>query len=45
VEFGLAIRHSLQFIEHGGYIPRHADLIGLGAVTVTDRHQPGLPGL
>jgi hypothetical protein len=32
MDIGMSIDHGLQFIEHGGYIPRHADLIGLGMV-------------
>jgi hypothetical protein len=27
VQFGMAVSHGLQFIEHDGDIPRHADLI------------------
>jgi hypothetical protein len=30
VQFGMTISHGLQFVEHGGHIPRHANLIGLG---------------
>jgi hypothetical protein len=32
VHLGMPIGQSLQFIEHGGDIARHADLIGLGMV-------------
>jgi hypothetical protein len=32
VQLGMTVGHGLQFIEHGGHIPRHADLIGLCVV-------------
>jgi hypothetical protein len=28
----MAVSHGLQFIEHGGDVPRHANLVGLGVV-------------
>jgi hypothetical protein len=28
----VTVSQDLQFIEHGGNIPRHADLVGLGLV-------------
>jgi hypothetical protein len=32
VQLGMVVSPGLQFIEHGGHIPRHADLIALGMV-------------
>ena len=37
VQFGVFVRQGLQFIEHGGHIPRHADLIGFGMVSLGPR--------
>jgi hypothetical protein len=37
VQFGATVGHGLQFIEHGGDVPRHADLIGLGVVSLSAR--------
>ena len=39
VQFGVAVGQGLQYIEHGGHIPRHADLIRLGMVST-----PAPPG-
>jgi hypothetical protein len=30
VQLGMMVSQGFQFIEHDGYVPRHADLIGLG---------------
>jgi hypothetical protein len=39
VQFGVTVGQGLQFIEHGGDVPRHADLIGLGVVGSKPFHQ------
>jgi hypothetical protein len=31
---GMLVSHSPQFIKHGCHIPRHADLIGLGMISL-----------
>jgi hypothetical protein len=37
VQLGVAIGQGPQLIEHGGDIPRHADLISLGLVGLRPR--------
>jgi hypothetical protein len=37
VQLGVFLAHGPQLIEHGGHIPRHADLIGLGVVGLGPR--------
>jgi hypothetical protein len=37
VQFGIAVGHSVQFVEHGRHIARHADLISLGLVGLRPR--------
>jgi hypothetical protein len=32
VKFNVFVGQSLQFIEHGCHVPRHADLIRLGVI-------------
>ena len=32
IKGGMFVRQHLEFIEHGGDIPRHADLIALGMI-------------
>jgi hypothetical protein len=32
MQFGMAVSHGTQFIEHHSHVARHADLIGLGVV-------------
>ena len=34
MQFGMTIGQGFQFIEHGGHVPRHADLIGLGMISL-----------
>jgi hypothetical protein len=44
VQFSLAIGQSLQLVEHGGHISRHADLIGLGMGGAEQVHLRALRG-
>jgi hypothetical protein len=56
VQPGLSLDQTPQLIEHAGHIPRHADLIGLGMISLSPRllrfclrcvtllDQPGLIG-
>ena len=37
MQLGLAIGQSLQLVEHGSDVARHADLIGLGVVGLGPR--------
>jgi hypothetical protein len=37
VQLGVFVGHGPQLIEHGGHIPRHADLVGLGVVSFGPR--------
>jgi len=37
MHLGMAVGQRPQLVEHGGRIPRHADLIGLGVVGLRPR--------
>jgi hypothetical protein len=38
MQFGVTVGQILEFIEHGGHVPRHADLISLRVAGVSPLH-------